>query len=110
VIGRASEDDPRADGELGREIILDPAALGTAEITVRGVRRAVPTGDHAHYSALQFEDDGVLVSVATRHLRWSDLPELVRIDDLEPYLRPLENIDPEVVAAYFQSRRAKIES
>jgi len=110
VIERASEDDPRAYDDLNREIILDPAALGTADITVRGARRAVPTGTHGEYKALQFEDDGVLVSVVTRHLQWSGLPELVRIDDLEPYLRPLDNLDPQAVAAYFQSQRAKMDT
>jgi hypothetical protein len=108
VIERATEADPRASDDLNREIILDPAALGTAGITVRGARRAVPAGTYGEYKALQFDDDGVLVSVVTRHLQWSDLPEVVRIDDLEPYLRPLDDLDPQAIAAYFQSQRAKM--
>jgi hypothetical protein len=107
VIERAGEDDPHAEGGLDREISLGPAALGTADIAVRGARRAMLTGAHGDYRALQFEEDGVFVSVVTRHLQWSELPELVRVDDLEPYLRSLDNIDPEAVAAYFRSRRAK---
>jgi hypothetical protein len=110
VTGRANSDDPHGDGKQIREIILDPAALGTADITVRGVRRALPTGNHGDYSALQFEEDGVLVSVVTRHLRWSDLPDVVRLDDLEPFFRPLEELDPQALAAYFQSRRSGADS
>jgi hypothetical protein len=110
VIQRASEDDPGAGDELNRETVLGRAAPGTTDIRVHGERRAVATGEHGDYRALQFEDDGELVSVVTRHTQWSDLPELVRLDDLEPFLRPLENIDPEAVAAYFRSRRAKTDT
>jgi hypothetical protein len=102
----ASHEDPHAH-DLSREIILDASALGTAEITVRGLRRSVASVDHGDYRALQFDDDGVLVTVVTRHLQWSDLPELVRIDDLEPYLRPLEHIGREAVAAYFRYRERR---
>lgn len=52
--------------------------------------------------ALQFRDEGVLVTVRTRNFG-PDLPEVVRLDDLEPSLRRMEQVDRKDVVAFFSA-------
>jgi hypothetical protein len=58
----------------------------------------------AGFSAFQAGDDGVLVTVLARHIG-SQLPDLVRLTDLEPMLSALEHPDRELIAAALADRR-----
>lgn len=88
-----------------------PASGSRAEITsaindlvVSGRRRPVSVRRLADLSAFQIGEEGVLVTVLARHLG-PELPDIVRLTDLEPMLSALEHPDREVIAAAFAERR-----
>jgi hypothetical protein len=102
ALARDSPDGPRSGNIFPPEISLDGASAGSTEIMVNGYRTTAPIMRLGAYSALQFRDDGVLVTVVSRYTG-QHVPEIVRLEDLEPFLRRLEQLDRKDIAAMFSS-------
>ena len=90
----------RSGGRMPIELDLGEVSTGTIEITVQGNRRAVPILHLRDYCGFQFRSDGVLATVVARNLT-SQLPEFVRLTDLEPFLQAMEQVDRGELAAWF---------
>jgi hypothetical protein len=81
----------------------------TTDVAIAGRLRPLamlPLGD---FSAFQFRDEGVLVTVIARHMG-PQFPDIVRLTDLEPMLSAMEHPDKELIAtAFAEMRRQHIE-
>lgn len=81
----------------------------TIDVVLSGRRRPASMLRLAEFSAFQVSDEGVLVTVLARNFE-SELPDILRLDDLEPMLSVLEHPDKEVIAAALgEQRRQHIE-
>lgn len=76
----------------------------TIDVVVSGRRRRVSMLRLGEFSAFQVRHEGVLVTVLTRHTG-PQLPDIVRLTDLEPMLSELEHPDTEVIAAALAGMR-----
>jgi hypothetical protein len=95
---RAERDrDPAGTGPHG-------VAAGETEISVQGMQQAVPVTRLGGYSGLQFREESVLVTVVTRNVG-ADLPPIVKIADLEPFLKARDKISEKDIAAWFAAYR-----
>jgi hypothetical protein len=74
------------------------------DVTVTSSRRPLSLLRLREFSAFQFREGSVLVTVLARHLE-PQFPGIVRLTDLEPLLSPLEHPDKEAIAAAFAELR-----
>ncbi|HTA14941.1 MAG TPA: hypothetical protein VK781_08805 [Solirubrobacteraceae bacterium] len=84
-------------------------ASATIDVVVLGRRRPVPMLLLGDFSAFQFSEGGVLVTIVARHME-PQFPDIVRLSDLEPLIsemeRRLETPEAkEAAAAYFAEHR-----
>ena len=101
--GRAASQDPAA-GDMPVSGSRAEVTSAINDVVVSGRRRPVPVFRLADFSALQIGEEGVLVTVLARHLG-PELPDIVRLTDLEPMLSALEHPDRDVIATAFAERR-----
>lgn len=102
---RAASPDPDTDD---RPVTGSRAEAASAinDVLVSGRRRPVPVLRLANFSALQIGEEGVLVTVLARHLG-PELPDIVRLTDLEPLLAVLEHPDRDMIAAALAEQRRR---
>jgi len=83
-------------------------ATGTADIRVDGHEVTVTVVEQSPARAFQLWRDGVLITVVARDM--TEFPELARLNDLEPMLTAMENVDRNLVASVLaEERRRQIE-
>lgn len=100
-----TKDMPEPDSQAEPAGKVSEASTTSRQITVVGSSRTVPSIRVGDYEGLQFREDGVLVTIVARNAG-SDLPEIGRLDDLEPLLRDMENVNREDISAWFAATRA----
>ena len=95
---RAERDsDPAGTGLHG-----EPA--GETAINIQGRQQTARVTRLGGYSGLQFREEGVLVTVITRNVS-AALPPIVKIADLEPFLKARDKISQKDMAAWFAAHR-----